>query len=300
MPITVLLADDHPIFRKGLSYLLAEEADFEVVGEAEDGRKAIEMAISTAPDVAVMDISMPDVDGIEATRQIRSEVPNTKILTLSIHGEKRFVEDMLRAGAVGYMLKESAPEELVAGIRAVQRGEIYLSPAITDVAVEQYRTLLTEGIPLESTHLAMNSILVSKLNRPQVAPSTLSRSRLLAYLDGWRQRALTLVSAPAGYGKSTLVIQWLAARTHISAWISLDEDDNDLAIFLTYWVEAVERLFPDSLPGERVPAGSEPVAAAERAGHNPGQRNGSDRGRFCLGPGRLPPDRHPGHPCTAA
>jgi DNA-binding NarL/FixJ family response regulator len=123
MPITVLLVDDHPVFRKGLRLLLGEEPDMTVVGEAGDGREAIDRVRDLSPDVVVMDITMPNLNGIDATRRIISEFPDTKVVSLSIHGGKRFVEDMLRAGTTGYILKESAPEELVKSIRAVVRGE---------------------------------------------------------------------------------------------------------------------------------------------------------------------------------
>ena len=118
MDTTVLLVDDHAMFRSGLRLLLEKESDLKVVGEAGDGQTSLDLVGELAPDVVVMDISMPDLSGIEATRQILAAHPGTKILTLSIHGEKRFVDDMLAAGATGYLLKESAPEELIDGIRA--------------------------------------------------------------------------------------------------------------------------------------------------------------------------------------
>ena len=100
MPTTILLVDDHPVFRKGLRQLLEEEQDFKVVGEAGDGKEAIALVGKLSPDVVVMDINMPNFNGIEATRQIVSDFPETKIVALSIHSGKRFIEDMLRAGAV--------------------------------------------------------------------------------------------------------------------------------------------------------------------------------------------------------
>lgn len=115
----------------------------QVVGEAGDGQAAIDRVRELSPDVVVMDISMPNFNGIEATRQIVAESPNTRVVALSIHSGKRFVEDMLSAGAAGYILKLSAPEELVKGIRAVIRGEVFLSADITGVVVSQFLKLLS-------------------------------------------------------------------------------------------------------------------------------------------------------------
>ena len=143
METAVLLVDDHPVVRKGLRALLEEEKDVKVVGEAGDGQAAIAAVRDLAPDLVVMDVTMPDVNGIEATRHIVSEFPNTKVVALSIHLGKRFVEDMLQAGAVGYILKESAPEELVNGVRAVMRGEVFLSAAVTRVVVSRFVDVLS-------------------------------------------------------------------------------------------------------------------------------------------------------------
>ena len=242
METTLLLVDDHAIVRSGLRLLLEKQPDLRVVGEAGDGQAAIELAQELAPDVVVMDISMPNMDGIEATRRILDESPGIKVIVLSIHGDSRYVKDMLQAGAAGYLLKESVPEELVRGIRTVSQGEVFLSSAITGVVVGQYIDLLTES-PLE----ALESIKITKLLRPQAAQHTISRPRLLTQFEGWRQRPLTLVSAPAGYGKSTAVSQWLESCGCPNAWLSLDEGDNDLRGFLTYLVSAIQTQFPELL-----------------------------------------------------
>lgn len=136
--IRVLLVDDHAMLRKGMVLLLGEEDDVEVIGEASDGEQAIEQARALKPDVVVMDISMPKLNGVEATRKIVAESPASKIIALSIHSAKQVVDDMLSAGAVGYVLKESVPEELLQGIRAVMRGDMYLSSAITGTVVSGY------------------------------------------------------------------------------------------------------------------------------------------------------------------
>jgi LuxR family maltose regulon positive regulatory protein len=135
MKTKVLLVDDHPIFRKGLNLLFKGEKDIRVIGEAEDGQTAIEMVRKLSPDVVVMDITMPDLNGIEACRHIVAESPDTRVMAMSIHSGRRFVENMMEAGAAGYILKESAPEELVNGIRAVMDGKAYMSPSIKKVAL---------------------------------------------------------------------------------------------------------------------------------------------------------------------
>jgi DNA-binding NarL/FixJ family response regulator len=141
MSATILVVDDHVLFREGVKGLL-ERKGFRVVGEAGDGRQALEKVRECSPDVVVMDITMPNLDGIKATRGIMEASPETKVMALSMHGGKRFVEDMLQAGAAGYILKDAAPEQLVDGIRAVLRGETYMSPAITGLVVAQYVNLL--------------------------------------------------------------------------------------------------------------------------------------------------------------
>jgi LuxR family maltose regulon positive regulatory protein len=151
----VFLVDDHALMRRGLRTLLEEEEGLRVVGEAGDGRVALEMVRNLSPDVVVMDITMPRLDGIEATRAILTESPETKVIALSIHGGKRFVENMLQAGAAGYVLKDSVPEELVDAVRTVLRGEKYLSASVTGLVVSQYVDLLARvqasGGPAELT-----------------------------------------------------------------------------------------------------------------------------------------------------
>jgi DNA-binding NarL/FixJ family response regulator len=142
MSTTILVVDDHAMVRDGVRRLL-ERSDFKVVGEAGDGEEAIRAVRELSPDVVIMDITMPNVDGISATRDIMSSLPDTKVIALSIHGGKRFVEKMLQAGAVGYILKDSVPEQLVEAVHAVLKGETYLSPAITGLVVAQYINLLT-------------------------------------------------------------------------------------------------------------------------------------------------------------
>jgi DNA-binding NarL/FixJ family response regulator len=138
MTIRVLLADDHKIVRDGLRTLLEKQADIAVLGEAEDGREALQLAGKLSPDVVVMDIAMPELNGIEATRQILSEYPGIKIVALSMHSDKRFVSEMLKAGASAYLLKDCAFEELITAISTIMKGKIYLSPGIAGVVLADY------------------------------------------------------------------------------------------------------------------------------------------------------------------
>ena len=137
MSIRIVLADDHSIMRQGLRLLIEKHADMEVVGEAANGRSAVELAEKLRPDVVVMDVNMPDLNGIEATRQIVGRIEGIKVVALSMYSGREFVQDMLRAGVSGYILKESMPEELARAIRLVAAGKMYLDPEITDVAIDK-------------------------------------------------------------------------------------------------------------------------------------------------------------------
>jgi two-component system, NarL family, response regulator NreC len=144
MNLRIVLADDHQIVRDGLRVLLEQESGMEVVAEAEDGRTAVELARQEKPDVVVMDIAMPDLNGIEATRQIKAEMPNVKIIALSMHADKRFVAGMFQAGASGYLLKKGAFRELTQAIRDVVADNKYMSPKIASVVIEDYVQQLSE------------------------------------------------------------------------------------------------------------------------------------------------------------
>lgn len=141
----ILLVDDHPLMRRGLRTLLESEVGFEVVGEANDGLEAVERVNALAPDIVVLDIGLPAMSGIEAASRILREAPGTRVVTLSMHGEKRFVDEMLKAGASAYVLKDSAPDELVQAIRAALRGESFLSAAVLGTVVSAYRETVSAG-----------------------------------------------------------------------------------------------------------------------------------------------------------
>ncbi|MGQ9920073.1 MAG: response regulator [Desulfobacca sp.] len=145
MAITILIADDHQIVREGLIALLSKHPQMQVVGEAADGRQAVQLAAALRPQVVVIDIGMPALNGIEATRQIVVEVPGTKVIALSMHSDKRFVKGMLKAGASGYLLKYCASEELVTAVRMVMANRVYLSHDITGIVVEDYVQKLTDS-----------------------------------------------------------------------------------------------------------------------------------------------------------
>ncbi|MEE9167898.1 MAG: response regulator transcription factor [Candidatus Neomarinimicrobiota bacterium] len=143
-PIRVLLAEDHTIVRKGLQALLNGQGDIEVVGEAEDGFEVVNRSQELHPDVIVMDISMPNLSGLEATRQIKKLLPEIKVLILSVHTSEEYIFQTLRAGASGYVVKKAAPEELITAIYSISQGETYLSPAVSKVVVEEYVHLAGE------------------------------------------------------------------------------------------------------------------------------------------------------------
>ena len=135
--ISVILVDDHIIMRDGLRGLLKAESDIEVVGEADNGRQAVKISLEKNPEIVIMDIAMSDMNGIEATRQIKAENPKIKIITLSMHSERQMVIGSLKAGASGYLLKDSTSTELVEAIRTVYRGRKYISQKISDIVLEE-------------------------------------------------------------------------------------------------------------------------------------------------------------------
>ena len=145
-PIRILLADDHTVMRRGLRLLLESQPEFTVVAEAADGRQAVQQAEATEPDVAVVDIAMPNLSGIEAAERITSAYPNTAIVILSMHSDEGYVLRALKVGAKGYLLKDSAESDLIEAIKAVHEGKTFFSPEISKMLVEDYvREIRTRG-----------------------------------------------------------------------------------------------------------------------------------------------------------
>ncbi len=136
--IRILLADDHTVVRQGLRKVLEERPDWEVVAEAGDGREAVRLAEQHKPDVAILDVAMPLLNGIEATRQIARRVPNTRVLVLSMHADEAYVTQILQAGATGYLLKDSADVDLVQAVGEVAQGKSFFSPAVARLMLEDY------------------------------------------------------------------------------------------------------------------------------------------------------------------
>lgn len=147
MSIKIMIVDEHKILREGLSTLIAKQPDMEIVGEATDGREALDLADKLSPDLILMDVTMPNLNGIEATRKIKSKNSDIEIIALSLHSDRRYVLGMIDAGASGYLLKECAFEELVRAINTVMDKKKYLSPEISDILIEEYVKKNAQGKP---------------------------------------------------------------------------------------------------------------------------------------------------------
>jgi DNA-binding NarL/FixJ family response regulator len=195
--LTVFLADDHAVVRDGLHALLSAEGDIEVVGTAANGRDAVRRVAELGPDVAVVDVVMPDLGGIEATRQMREASPSTQVVILSMHASEEYVLRALQAGARGYLLKETAGEEVIDAVRAVHAGQRYLSEGIADRLIDGYLDLYGESeaggalAALSPRELEVLQLVVEGKTSPEIAPIlSLSpktvetyRSRLMRKLD---------------------------------------------------------------------------------------------------------------------
>lgn len=194
MTISVFLADDHRVLRDGLRILLESQDDIHVVGEAENGKKAIEGITATKPNVAVMDITMPELNGIEAAQIIHKSLPATGIVILSIHSDLEHIFRALQAGAQGYILKESAGSEVISAVRAVYLGRRYLSPSIRDTVMEAYMQKRQIQSPLEKLSQREREVLqltveghssAAIAERMVLSPKTVEtyRSRLMGKLS---------------------------------------------------------------------------------------------------------------------
>ncbi len=149
--IRILLADDHAMVRQGFRMILAAQPDMEIVGEAGNGREAVALAGELQPDVVVMDVAMPELNGIEATRRITTASPRTRVLALSMYKDSVYVREILRAGARGFLLKDAIDRDLLAAVRSVAAGEGYLSPAVSEAVLSDYRRHVTDPLDLLSS-----------------------------------------------------------------------------------------------------------------------------------------------------
>jgi two-component system response regulator NreC len=199
-PIRLMLVDDHEVVRAGLRSFLEAQGDLQVVAEASSGEEALQQAQETQPDLVVMDITMPGMDGLEATRRLKQLLPQCQILALTVHEDKQYLFEMLAAGASGYVTKRAAAEELIAAIHAVAHGNVFLQPALARWLLEDYRRLLsqtqaTPGLSLEESRpakgldilspreLQVLELVAQGLSNPQIgerlgiSPKTVARHR---------------------------------------------------------------------------------------------------------------------------
>ena len=147
----IVLADDHALVRQGLSLILEAQPDMQIVGQAGNGHEAVELAQKLKPDVVIMDVAMPGLNGIEATRRLAEALPRTRVLALSMHKDSVYVREILRAGARGYLLKDSGDADLIAAVRAIAKGEGYISPAVSEAVLSDYRKHVTDPLDLLTT-----------------------------------------------------------------------------------------------------------------------------------------------------
>lgn len=165
-PIRILLADDHQVIRTGLKSFLESQPDFTVIAEASNGREAIERALKTRPNIILMDITMPEMDGLEATRQLKKLWPECVILSLTVHEDKFYFMEMLAAGASGYLTKQVASDELVSAIHAVTQGHVYLQPALARWLLEDYQQLASkQGSTVNGSEAAVKLEVLSERER---------------------------------------------------------------------------------------------------------------------------------------
>lgn len=186
--IRVLLSEDHKMVRKGFGLILAGQADMEVVGETGSGAEAVELARQLEPDVVLMDVTLADLNGIEATRRIRAFSPRIRILALSVHRDSVYVREMIRAGADGYLLKESADTDLVAAVRQVAAGQGYLSPEVAGAVLSDYRRHVASPLDLLS---AREREILQLIAEGRTSKEIATKLNLSVYtVDGYRTRIM--------------------------------------------------------------------------------------------------------------
>lgn len=186
--IRILLVDDHALVRRGFRLILSQEADLDVVGEASSGREAVEAAARLTPDIAVVDVAMPDMNGVAATAGILDVHPECRVLMLSMHGDPVYVRESLRAGARGYLLKDAIDQELLTAVRALARGQAYLSPAVSNAVVTDYKAWALS--PLEQL-TAREREVMQMLAEGRIAKDIAARLDISVYtVDAHRSRIL--------------------------------------------------------------------------------------------------------------
>jgi two-component system, NarL family, response regulator NreC len=168
-PLRIVLADDHTMVRQGLRALLAAEGDIDVVGEASDGREAVSLCTLLKPDVLVMDVGMPTLNGVDATRLVRKESPSTHVLILSMHACDEYVRPAIRAGASGYLLKGAGLNDLVAAIRAVAQGEAFFSPAVAKFLLREVQSDGERGPELSGREREVLQLVGEGKTSPEIA-----------------------------------------------------------------------------------------------------------------------------------
>lgn len=186
--IRVVVADDHTVVRQGLCALIASEEDFEIAGEAGDGRQAVQVCKQTRPDVVVMDVGMPELNGVDATRQVIEASPGTRVLILSMHACEEHVRPALRAGASGYILKGAGMTDLIAAIRAVAAGEAFFSPAVATILLRDVRSDRDPALELTGREREVLQMVGEGRSSPEIA-RTLHLS--VKTVEGHRARIMT-------------------------------------------------------------------------------------------------------------
>lgn len=238
--ISILIAGESSLVTE-LCLIIKDQADLSVVGEVGDEKRLPENVVKLSADVAIIDTTMAGLNGAEAIRQMARDCPDTKVMVLSRRTGRDSVTQMLRAGAMGYLHKKRVNDEIITGIRQVMQGKVYLCKTISSVIPSDFLKddAKESWVPDDAT-----PILRTKLHRPQISPDLVPRVDMVARLEELRHRPVTLVSSAAGYGKTTMASLWLEAWDGPSAWVSLDENENDPGVFLSYLLAAIQNAFP--------------------------------------------------------
>jgi DNA-binding NarL/FixJ family response regulator len=211
IPVRVFLADDHPVVLAGMKAMIVADSGLELVGEARDGRTALRQALNLRPDVAVLDLSMPGLNGVEVARQLLEACPQTRVLVLTVHEDAAYLRQLLETGVGGYVLKRSAPEELIRGIHAVATGGLYLDPAIAGRAVGQNAQRTPNGADATATtDLSAREIDVLRLTAVGHSNKTIAARLLIGVktVDTYKARAM----AKLGFQSRVEVVHYAMSK----------------------------------------------------------------------------------------